>query len=108
MVPLLNPSLRSAQRTDLRSARSLREMYFFDGEATEKMIGSFSALCGERKSARLFAGGMCEGIQYSSKNEYSLVKMGSTAPAVLPFSLRFADSVERGLGKGCIFFQWSV
>jgi hypothetical protein len=32
-------------------------MYFFDGEAIEKMIGFFSAFCGKRNAARLFAAG---------------------------------------------------
>ena len=38
MVPLLDPSRRSVQRTGLRPARSLREKYDFPGGAGEIMI----------------------------------------------------------------------
>ena len=101
MVPLLDPSSRSVQRTGLWPARSLRERYDFPGGAGEIMIGSASAFCGKRNSARLPA----EGAEHTIfiKNEYLFVKIGSVASVTLPFSLQNADS-RKGTVEGLAFF----
>ena len=101
MVPLLDPSRRSVQRTGLRPARSLREKYDFPGKAGEIMIWLHSAFCGKRNSARLPA----EGAEHTIfiKNEYPFVKKGSVASVTLPFSLQNADSRKRTVERLAFF-----